>query len=243
MESLNPGIVGSILALSAIFLLVLHFYKKYDPPKDQSQQCVCKCPSSEKLIYIVLGFLTLAPYMGMEIMNFNLVPTFARLSHLKLTDSDCAIVLSYLAGSFTISRGISIIIAMKYPPEKMIFVNYVIVLIANIVLLIFELNQNSLTMLWIGNVILGIGFSSIFPAVYAFLERYITISNSMGAFFVCGSGLMAALLPTVCGQFIEKEPLTLIYMNFICIFIVSSAFIILNLFIKINSHKYIYKIN
>jgi len=226
------GIVGSILVISALLLLILHFYKRYEPPIEQDQECVCKCPSFQKMTYIILGFFTLAPYVGMEIMNFQLVSSFAQNCHLKLSDSKSADVLTFLAGAFTFGRALSIIISIKYSPQKMIFVNYIIIIIANIILLLFELNQNSVLMLWIGNVILGFGFSSVFPAVYAFLERHITIGNSMGAFFVCTSGLMAALLPTVCGQFIADEPLALIYINFICTLINCSAFIIFNVLVR-----------
>ena len=225
------GIVGGLLLISGFLLLVLHFYRRYIPPVQPNEHFVCKCPKKWKLIYIILGLLTLAPYVGMEIMNFQLIATFAKNSHLQMSNSDSAVVQSLLAGAFTLLRAIVFIISLKFWSAKTLYLNFITIFIGNTLLFLFEYNNYSKSFLWLGAIICGAGFSSVFPSTYAFLENQFTISNNLGGLFVCLSGLMAAILPTLCGQFIEDEPLTLVYINYIITAIIASTFIIFNLII------------
>ncbi|CAG2167233.1 unnamed protein product [Oppiella nova] len=204
------GIVGALLLTSGLLLLVLHFYRRYTPPPDQEDDFSCRCPDKWTVIYIILGLLTLAPYVGMEVMNFQLITTFAKYSHLHLTGSDAALVQTIMAGAFALFRGINFIISIKYWSENIIFANIIVIIVGNIVMVLFEVNGYSHTVLWIGVIITGTGFSTVFASVYAFLEKHLTISNAIGGLCVCASGLMAALLPTLCGQFIEDNPLALV---------------------------------
>ncbi|CAG2116597.1 unnamed protein product, partial [Medioppia subpectinata] len=169
------GIVGALLLTSALLLLILHFYRRYTPPVDENDQFVCKCPERLTLIYIILGVFTIAPYVGMEVMNFQLIATFAKYSHLQLSGSDAALVQTVMAAAFALFRGISI---------------------GNVVTILFEVNGYSHTVLFIGVIVTGIGFSTVFASVYAFLEKHIAISNAVGGLLVCTCGLMGGLLPT-----------------------------------------------
>ena len=225
------GIVSALLFISGLILLILHLLHRYEPPIEQSGQFVCKRPTKRKLIYIILGLLTLAPYVGIEITNFQLIATFAKNSHLQLSPSDSALVQSLLAGAFALCRGIIFLITFFYWSEKSIYLNLIIIFIGNTVLFLYQFNEFSKAYLWAGVIICGSGFSSMFPSVYAFLENQFTISNTIGGLFVCISGLVGAVLPTLCGQFVEDQPLTLVYVNYICAAIITISFILFNILI------------
>ncbi|XP_054163363.1 sodium-dependent glucose transporter 1A-like [Oppia nitens] len=218
------GIVGGLLISSALILLILHFYRRYVPPIEQQEEFSCKCPDKWTVIYIVLGLLSLAPYVGMEVMNFQLISSFAKYSHLQLSGNDSALVQTIMAGAFALFRGINFVISFKFWSENLLFLNFIIIIVGYVVILLFEIYNYSKIVLLIGVIIVGSGFSTIYALVYAFLEKHLTISNTIGGLFVCTSGLMAALLPTLCGQFIEEHPLALIYMSLICTIIIGISF-------------------
>ena len=82
-----------------------------------------------------------------------------------------------------------------------------------------------------GLIIMGIGFSTVYPSVYAFFESQLTLSNTTTGVFISVAGISSAVFPTVCGQFIAAQPLALIYMNFILTIFVLSIFIAFNVII------------
>lgn len=231
------GIVSAMLFISGLTLLALHFWHRYEPPTEQNERFVCKRPTKRKLIYISLGLLTLAPYVGIEITNFQMIDTFAQYSHLQLSSADSALVHSLLAGAFALCRGIIFVITFMYWSEKSIYLSLITIFVGNTILLVYQMLGYSKGYLWTGAIICGSGFSSMFPSIYAFLENQFTISNTIGGLFVCVSGLVGAVLPTLSGQFIEEQPLTLVYVNYICATIIGISFISLNIIIYSKSES------
>src|SRR2546429_611555 len=109
-------------------------------------------------------------YVGMETMSNSFIPLWAHFLNRDVTGQKGALLQSAFAGAFTVGRASSILIALKLKPHHMLFINFLITAIANGVL--YFLAHKAEMWIWIGVILLGLGFSAIFPSTYAFLEQH-----------------------------------------------------------------------
>ncbi|CAG2171942.1 unnamed protein product [Oppiella nova] len=72
--------------VSAILLLLLYCYRPYIPPKSQEKGIKFEFPKKWELIYILLGVFIIGPYTGLELMNFQLIPTFLQGPYIRLPE-------------------------------------------------------------------------------------------------------------------------------------------------------------
>lgn len=162
-------------------------------------------------LIIVAGFF-LGAYQGMEVGSLQFIPIFGQYSDLKMTESASAYVLSGLTGTFAVGRIIGVILILKVRPGVILCINFVLVVIANTILLIWA--NDNLAMFWIGCILLGIGYSTMFPGFCAFIEKYLIFTNFVGSFVCVTGSIFAATYPLVVGHFIEKDVIILTYTNF-----------------------------
>lgn len=174
-------------------------------------------------------------FVGMEQMHLQFLPTFVVNTELSLSPSVAAMMSSAAALAFTIGRGLSIPLAIKLRPQTILYTNHFLMLLGTFVLAIYA--NTSETMLWVGNIILGAGFSSVYASVYAFLEQQIRITNRIGSVFVFAGGLTAALSPSLVGQYIEPNPLILVWFNLVCCLLCLTIFIIIHLSVYLAGKK------
>ena len=75
--------------------------------------------------------------------------------------------------------------------------------------------------------ITGLGMSSMFATGLLWCQKYIVVSNRIGAAFSLSGMAMADLLPALIGELIEQCPMSMIYVNFSvtlgCILLLISA--------------------
>lgn len=161
-----------------------------------------------------MGSLFLTLFVGMEQTHLQFLPTFAVNSDLKISQSQSALISSAAALAFTVGRGLSIPLAIKLKPQTILYGNHFLMFLGSIILLLYS--NSSEPLMWIGNIVLGAGFSSIYASIYAFLEQHIRVTNIIGSIFVFSGGLTCALSPSLVGHYIERKPLVLIYFNLIC---------------------------
>jgi hypothetical protein len=157
--------------------------------------------SSPRVLSIVLVSVFLAFYCVSESVYLNFSATYFQYIPLKLTASKSAEIVSAMATSYTIGRGISVLIAIKIKPQLMIGYHFVI-LITSIIILLF--GQNSITLIWIGGLTLSFGFSSVFPAIISFISQYLMITDRIGTILVFSSTSITMFAPLVLGTYIEK---------------------------------------
>jgi MFS family permease len=175
--------------------------------------------SPRKLIIILFSIL-LSTYCTTDYTFFKFGPTFYQYIPIKLSASKSAEMMSAMALSFTISRGISIFIAIKIRPQHMIAYHLLILVIANTILFF---GQNSLTLLWIGSLAIGIGFGPLFAAIFAFIGNYIEMTDKIGTIFTLSSGIVYVFLPFILGTFIEKH--SFVFILSIAINLIISIFV------------------
>ena len=126
---------------------------KLNKNENEKQDLLQKSPKlfetmhSQKVFLIVLVSLLLAFFSASETIFFAFSATYFQYIPLKLSASKAAEVVSAMAMTFTISRGMAILIAIRTKPQKIIAI-FLSILLLSMFILFFA--TNSMTMLWTG---------------------------------------------------------------------------------------------
>jgi hypothetical protein len=175
---------------------------------------------SPRKLFIILFSIILSTFNAAEVTFYNFGPTFYQYIPIKLSASKSAEMMSAMALSFTISRGINFFIAIKIRPQHMIAYHLLIILIANTIL---YFGQNSLTLLWIGTIIIGYGLGPLYAAIFALIGHYIDVTDRIGTIFIFSSGSIYLFLPFILGTFIEKH--SIVFVLSLAINLIISTFV------------------
>ncbi len=233
------SILGAITTLALLFQLLLFIFCRYYTPPIYASASVLTATNdndvhqgvqhqetfigsnesklifgihARKLQLIVVTGIFLGSYQGMEVCTMQFVPIFGQYSDLQMSESASAYVLSSLTGMFAIGRAIGVILILKVRPEVILCINITLIIIANLMLLFWA--SKSLTMFWIGCIILGAGFSTMFPSFCAFMEKHLVFTNEIGSFVCVVGSIFASTYPLIVGKLIEREAVVLTYTNF-----------------------------
>lgn len=210
-----------------------------EPPFPCKRSFTDRMPPFITIWLVGMGSLFLTFFVGMEQMHLQFLPTFAVNTELDLSPSTAAMMSSAAALAFTVGRCVSIPLAIKLKPQTILYTNHFLMLLGTILLAIYA--NNSETMLWVGNIILGCGFSSVYASIYAFLEQKIRVTNRIGSLFVFAGGLTAAVSPSLVGQYIEANPLILVWFNLACCLLCLTIFVIIHLTVYLQAAKSVAK--
>ncbi|KAJ6640088.1 Sodium-dependent glucose transporter 1 [Pseudolycoriella hygida] len=234
-------ILGAITTLALLFQILLFTFCRYHTPPIYANDVSDKLTSTNasqaqneqashdtsivgtdsssimgmnktKLQLIIISGMFLGAYMGMEVCTLQFVPIFGQYSELHMTESAAAYVLSGLTGMFALGRAIGLVLIFKMQPEAILCINCFLVVVGNLILLLWA--SYNLTMFWVGCVILGAGFSTMYPAFCAFMEKYLVITNSIGSFFCVVGSVFASIYPLIVGHLIKQRAVVLTYTNF-----------------------------
>jgi MFS family permease len=175
---------------------------------------------SPRKLFIILFSIILSTINASVVTVYNFGPTFYQYITIKLSASKSAEMMSAMALSYTISRGISTFIAIKIKPQNMIAYHLLILLIAETILFF---GQSSLTLLWIGTLIIGFGLGPLFAAIFAFIGNYIEMTDRIGTIFLLSSASIYLFLPFILGTFIEKY--SIVFLLSIAINLIISTFV------------------
>lgn len=121
----------------------------------------------KRKLLIALLALLLALYAELEFAYIQISPTYSQYIPLRVSASKAAEIASVLSVAYTVGRGLSFFVAFKIRPAIMITYHFMIMLIGFLILVIFA--RNSLTMLWIANIVLGMHLKSI---LYFFTKNF-----------------------------------------------------------------------
>lgn len=177
--------------------------------------------SSEKSLYttknnislIIAGCLLLSFYVVCEMNSFVFAPNF--IVYVGFSEEKSAHLAFLMASAFAICRLFSIIIATRVSTLSMLYIHLTIIGLGNFVLLVSP--RDSLLTLSIGLCILGAGLSAVFPALYAFYEELMTVTNGICGIFMFASALSVSVTPIFEGKFLPTHPPVFVYINLVAL--------------------------
>ena len=166
-----------------------------------------------KLVLVFLGCCFGGFNQAMEQCSVLFIATFATNSPIKLSDQEGTRILLGLNVGFAVGRAAGIVTVLKVLPQFILAVNFGLALLGNTLLL--TVGGSSLTWMWIGSICLGLGFSTMYPAFYAFLEKHLFVSDTIAATITVSAGLVSALYPLIVKKYVEEMPKILNYMDYV----------------------------
>lgn len=187
---------------------------------------------------VLIGYLGVfcGSFKGMEDNVVAFLPKYAQNGPLHISESDSAYLLSASMLAYTIARFCGIFVVYKVPPRGVLCFNMLLTLICNILLVTYARDNH--TVLWVTSVLFGIGFSTAYGCFSAYMERFLHVTDGVGAFVLLYGAGIAAAYPVLIGAYIEKHPVILGYTTFISIGICSIIFAAASLQTRFDKKKY-----
>ena len=160
------------------------------------------------------------------------VATYLQYIPLKLSAGKSAEIVSYMGLMFTVSQLFSIFIAIKLKPQYMLAYHFLIMLAGILVLFI---GKSSLTLIWVGILIMSFGLGAIFPLIFSFMSCQIEVTDRIGTLLNFASKIPGLFVPTIIGRFIDRHPDVLLYIMFfdLCV----CALLIITILLCVRKHK------
>ena len=194
-----------------------------------------------KLVIVVLSVLFFHLYCGLEISFGSLLSPFAVKSNLRMTKSEGAFLTSTYWGMFTFLRIFSLIAITYFSPRCLLIFNMAIIMLSNVFLLPFA-NDFSWA-LWIGSALMGLGCSSVFATMFAFVEQLTPVTPRFTSITMIACCLGEFIIPLLVGFSIEKHPEVFLYVIFVysvlSLIVLTALFVIQHHLLKKQKAKYL----
>ncbi|CAL1292069.1 unnamed protein product [Larinioides sclopetarius] len=202
------GIIGIFsLAVAAMFAFL--FLIKVTE-SERKEPVVYQNPSAcHSFLIILTSFLLLSVYAGIEIGYGQMIAVYAVKSIHNFSQFYASLIASVYWGTFTLSRGLSIFLAMKFSPVTIVMTDFSVMLLAAIVLTTIG-NMYS-NFLWIGTALLGLGLASFYASTVTWVERHVNVTNKIGSSFVVAASLGEMIAPFAISQYVKQKPQVLMY--------------------------------
>jgi len=203
---LSGGITYAYWALALAVLPVILWIINLPSPSENSSARELKeggktILNRSDIILIMVICLFFFLYAGAEVSFGGWIYTYA----LKITlanETTAAYLNSGFWGAFTLSRLLSIPLATRLRPRKMMTIDIVGCLLSVGMILLWP---HSALALWIGAIGVGASMASIFPTTLSMAERRLNITGQITGWFFVGASLGGMFLPWLIGQFFERS--------------------------------------
>lgn len=216
-------------------MLVMYFIRRYKPLdkrpelKTETNLKLFDRKDQPRVLLISLMAVSLATINSLELVYFNFGSTYMQFTDARLNAKTAASIMSVLSAAYTGGQAINFFIAMFIKTKYMIIYHFLISIIAMICL---NFGQSSETGLWILNAMIGFGFSALFPCIFAYMSKYIEISNRIGTIIWFTCGVVNFVPPLILGSYIENNPIVFVSIELFYLLICSLTFILILILIK-----------
>ncbi|KAF8788839.1 sodium-dependent glucose transporter 1A-like [Argiope bruennichi] len=208
------GIIGIFsLVIAAMFAFL--FLIKVTETEHKETVVYQNPPLCHGITIILTSFLLLSVYAGIEIGYGQMIAVYAVKSTHKFSQFYASLIASVYWGTFTLSRGLSIFLAIKFSPITIVMSDFSVMLLAAVVLTTIG-NMYS-NFLWIGTALLGLGLASFYASTITWVERHINVTNKIGSSFVVAASLGEMIAPLVISQYVKEKPEVLMYIVSGCV--------------------------
>jgi len=189
-----PFLVLAILSLPGILGLSLLKSPQNPEKHNETQQ-----QQTTQTRLIVLMMLLFFIYVGVEGGFGNWIYTYATKGSIA-NETTASYMNSMFWGALTLGRLISVLLAKKFAPSKILIGNFSLAIVFLGLILIWPVNP---LVIWIGSIGLGFALSSVFPTLLALAETRMKITGRVTGFFFLGSSLGGMVVPMILGQIFD----------------------------------------
>ncbi len=201
---LNEGIEWGYWGLALFSLLILIQLIRLKEPMKSLNNSMAQDPTprdssliNSRLVWVIALFFF--AFVGVEVGYGDWLSTYTVQS--GLADETAAILLtSTYFGAFTISRLISIPLAVKIKPKTYLIGDMVGMFI---VLGLIFLYPGQALILWIGTIILGFSVASLFPTMLTFAESMMPMTGKITSWFYISGSMGSIVVSWAIGRMVE----------------------------------------
>ncbi|MCI0556335.1 MAG: MFS transporter [Anaerolineae bacterium] len=148
------------------------------------------------VLLLAIMVLCFVLYVGAEVGFGTWIYTYALQLGLG-TEITSAYLASAFWGSFTLGRLLAIPISTRLRPIAILYLDFAGCLLSLGLILLF---RDSAAVLWIGSILLGLSFASIFPTFLTLAEERMHVTGTMAGWFLVGGSIGGMILPWGIGQ-------------------------------------------
>ena len=179
------------------------------------------------VVIVLIIALMILFYSGMEIVYWEFLPLYLQEVPMavRITDAKASYMMGAVNYGFMVTRGFGIFVSAKISPLKIIFFDFILLTIACLSLLIYD----SMFVLWMGNILIGLAFGTAYPQIYALVAQQVEVTNYYASLFCFSSGLTAAFYPQLVSYQIRDNHQFLVWLvlgSIIASFVLLISFII-----------------
>lgn len=184
----------ALLSLPGIFGLWSLSSPK-NPEKDEIEQN----PNNINVRLVVLMVVLFFIYVGVEGGFGGWIFTYVTETKIA-SETGASYMNSIFWGALTLGRLLSVPLARKIAPSRLLVGNFLLAILFLGLILLFPLQP---VMVWVVSAGLGLALSSVFPTLMALGESRMKISGKVTGYFFFGSSLGGTLIPMILGQIFE----------------------------------------
>jgi len=148
------------------------------------------------LIPVLIMTMCFILYVGAEAGYGNWIYTYTFKLGLG-TESQANFITSAFWGFFTLGRLFGIWVSTRLKPLTILTLDFAGCLASLGLVLLF---RDSVTILWIGTILVGISLASIFPTFLTLAEERMHVTGAITGWFLVGAGAGGMFLPWMIGQ-------------------------------------------
>ena len=239
-------LIALVLGSSACFFFYVYMFHRQTPPMMDTTEAsseessntmeVVKSPLKTRLLRHTINFnaaLFMLFYCGIEIALGSYLTPFAVKCGLHLEKKSAALMVSVYWITFTFSRLVTIFYIDYIGPKNNLIMALGLVLLSNVFLTPF--GDNIEWCLWFGVALNGIGMSSIWAAMFAYLDGYIPLTNSQTSMMVCAACIGECVIPIAVSALIDIDVTVFLWVILACSFI--QAFLFVSLMVMLPLYK------
>jgi MFS transporter, FHS family, Na+ dependent glucose transporter 1 len=168
-------------------------------PKNPEKEEIEQNPNSINVRLVVLMVVLFFIYVGVEGGFGGWIFTYATETQIA-SETGASYMNSIFWGALTLGRLLSVPLARKIAPSRLLVGNFVLAILFLGLILLFPLQP---VMVWVVSAGFGLALSSVFPTLMALGESRMKISGKVTGYFFLGSSLGGTLIPMVLGQIFE----------------------------------------
>jgi len=220
-------IISSLFALGvSLSFLFLAFYSRGSRRSSDQKDTIKEEGQAFRLKMLSLLFTFFLVYVGTEVTFGVYIYTFAIRSRNQYSKVAASHLTSLFWGAFAFGRLMAIPFSKWFHSAQLLKGDLLGTFVAVVALNCFPFYAETAEfILWIAVALYGFSMASIFPSGVSWAEEYITVTGKAAMVFVVGAATGEMLCPMILGQFIDSNPMNLMY------FIITAAIIsILNYF-------------
>lgn len=176
--------------------------------------------------------VAIGAYASVEINYFYFSPSYLQKLSDPMSASEAARVTSLLATAYAIGRLVTAVISIKVIPDIIVSYHYITFLVGQAIIYFGGSNR---TCIYVGTVILGFGFSAVWPSSLAFTERHLRLSDRVSSIYSFITGILSFVSPLIISQYITSYPTIIFTIGLGFGSLSIAAFIIVNLLIRFTS--------